>query len=99
MRKILLLLLITSFSFGQDINPNFVEGTIMFKLKNFVEAKDTSNKILDGIGIKENIEDYAILSDIFRDNSVISFERPSYFLVIFQVHCGPSEDGRPFSQG
>ena len=55
MRKILLLLLITSFTYGQDINTNFREGTIMFKLKNFVEAKDTSNKILDGIGIKKNI--------------------------------------------
>ena len=64
MRKILLLLLITSFTFGQDINTNFREGTIMFKLKNFVEAKDTSNKILDGIGIEENIEDYPVLSQV-----------------------------------
>ena len=51
----------------------------MFKFENFVEAKDTSNKILDGIGIKEEIEDYPILSDIFRNNSIISFERPGYF--------------------
>ena len=79
MRKILILLLITSITFGQNINPNFVDGTIMFKFENFVEAKDTSNKILDGIGIKEEIEDYPILSDIFRNNSIISFERPGYF--------------------
>ena len=79
MRKILILLLITSITFGQNSNPNFVDGTIMFKFENFVEAKDTSNKILDGIGIKEEVEDYPILSDIFRNNSIISFERPSYF--------------------
>ena len=57
MRKILLLLLITSITFGQNSNPNFLDGTIMFKFNNFVEAKDTSNKILDGIGIKEDVED------------------------------------------
>ena len=79
MRNILILLLITSITFGQNINPNFLDGTIMFKFENFVEAKDTSNKILDGIGIKEKIEDYPILSDIFRNNSITSFERPSYF--------------------
>ena len=74
MRKILILLLITSITFGQNINPNFLDGTIMFKLENFVEAKDTSNKILDGIGIKEEIEDYPILSDIFRNNSPSNLE-------------------------
>ena len=79
MRKILLLLLITSFTYGQDINTNFREGTIMFKLKNFVEAKDTSNKILDGIGIEENIEDYPVINGIFRNHTIIDFERPSYF--------------------
>ena len=75
MRKILILLLITSITFGQNINPNFVDGTIMFKFEIFVVAKDTSNKILDGIGIKEEIEDYPILSDIFRNNSRINHNR------------------------
>jgi subtilisin family serine protease/photosystem II stability/assembly factor-like uncharacterized protein len=79
MRKILLLLFISSITFGQNSNPNFLDGTIMFKFNNFVEAKDTSNKILDGIGIKEDVEDYPMLSEIFRDNSITSFERPSYF--------------------
>jgi len=46
MRKILILLLITSITFGQNINPNFLDGTIMFKFENFVEAKDTSNEQL-----------------------------------------------------
>ena len=85
MRKILLLLLITSITFGQNSNPNFLDGTIMFKFNNFVEAKDTSNKILDGIGIKEDVEDYPMLSEIFRDNSITSFERPSYFSSIDEL--------------
>tara|TARA_A100000164_G_scaffold380013_1_gene426130 strand:+ start:3841 stop:6630 length:2790 start_codon:yes stop_codon:yes gene_type:complete len=79
MRKILILLLITSITVGQNSNPNFLDGTIMFKFESFVEAKDTSIKILDGIGIEENIEDYPEISDIFRDYTIIAFERPSYF--------------------
>ena len=80
MKKVFILLLSCNFLFTQTINNDFLDGTIIFKLKVFIE-NDYNNidKLSDKIGLKVDMNDYPILKEIFKDVNVISFERPSYF--------------------
>ena len=80
MKKVFVLLLSCNFLFTQTINNDFLDGTIIFKLKEFIENDDNNLDISsDKIGLKVDINDYPILKEIFKDVNVISFERPSYF--------------------
>ena len=62
MKKIkLIFVLFTSIVLGQNYNTEFLDGTIVFKLNQFVEASlDNTEKTFDGIGLIENIENYPI---------------------------------------
>ena len=80
MKKVFVLLLSCNFLFTQTINNDFLDGTIIFKLKEFIENDDNNlDKSSDKIGLKVDMNDYPILKEIFKDVNVISFERPSYF--------------------
>ena len=80
MKKILVLLFTYNFLFSQSINEDFLDGTIMFKLKEFVEINhDNSFKSFDEIGLQISLEDYPEISEIFRDINILKFERPSFF--------------------
>ena len=80
MKIVFVLLLSCNFLFTQTINNDFLDGTIIFKLKEFIENDDNNLDISsDKIGLKVDINDYPILKEIFKDVNVISFERPSYF--------------------
>ena len=80
MKKVFILLLSCNFLFTQTINNDFLDGTIIFKLKMFIENDDNNiDKLSDKIGLKVDMNDYPILKEIFKDVNVISFERPSYF--------------------
>ena len=80
MKKVFVLLLSCNFLFTQTINNDFLDGTIIFKLKEFIENDDNNLDISsDKIGLKVDMNDYPILKEIFKDVNVISFERPSYF--------------------
>ena len=80
MKKVFILLLSCNFLFTQTINNDFLDGTIIFKLKEFIENDDNNlDTSSDKIGLKVDMNDYPILKEIFKDVNVISFERPSYF--------------------
>ena len=79
MKKLFILLLSCNFLFTQTINNDFLDGTIIFKLKEFIEVNNDFVKTSDEIGIIVDINDYPIFKEIFKDINVLSFERPSYF--------------------
>ena len=79
MKKLFTLLLSCNFLFTQTINNDFLDGTIIFKLKEFIEVNNDFVKTSDEIGIIVDINDYPIFKEIFKDINVLSFERPSYF--------------------
>ena len=80
MKKVFILLLSCNFLFTQTINNDFLDGTIIFKLKEFIENDDNNlDTSSDKIGLKVDMNDYPILKEIFKDVNVLSFERPSYF--------------------
>ena len=80
MKKLFTLLLSCNFLFTQTINNDFLDGTIIFKLKEFIEVNNNDIvKTSDEIGIIVDINDYPIFKEIFKDINVLSFERPSYF--------------------
>ena len=80
MKKLFTLLLSCNFLFTQTINNDFLDGTIIFKLKEFIEVNNNDFvKTSDEIGVIVDINDYPIFKDIFKDINLLSFERPSYF--------------------
>ena len=81
MKKIkLIFFLFTSIIIGQEFNSEFLDGTIIFKLNEFVEVNlDDAEKTFDGIGLIENIQNYTEIQDIFNEITILKFERPSYF--------------------
>ncbi len=79
-RIILIFVLFTSITIGQEFSSEFLDGTIVFKLNEFVEVDlDNAEKTFDGIGLIENIENYPEIENIFNGITVLKFERPSYF--------------------
>ena len=80
MKKLFTLLLSCNFLFTQTINNDFLDGTIIFKLKEFIEVNNNDIvKTSDEIGLVVDINDYPIFKEIFKDINILSFERPSYF--------------------
>ena len=80
MMKKYLIILFTNVLISQNFNENFLDGTIMFKLNDYVEYSGESvYKTNDGIGLIENLSNYPEINSIFQDINVLQFERPSYF--------------------
>ena len=81
MKKIkLIFVLFTSIMIGQNYNSEYLDGTIVFKLNEFIEVNlDNTEKTFDGIGLIDKIENYPEIESIFNGITIISFERPSYF--------------------
>lgn len=80
MKKLLILLLTCNLLFSQNENENFLDGTIVFKLKEFVEINENnSSKSFDNIGLQISITDYPKISQIFKEINVTKFERPSFY--------------------
>ena len=57
MKKLkLIFVLFTSIVLGQNHDSEFLAGTIVFKLNQFIEVSlDNAEKTFDGIGVIENI--------------------------------------------
>ena len=78
MMKKYLIILFTNVLISQNFNENFLDGTIMFKLNDYVEYSGESvYKTNDGIGLIDNLSNYAEINSIFQDINVLQFERPS----------------------
>ena len=75
-----LIILFTNVLISQNFNENFLDGTIMFKLNDYVEYFGESvYKTNDGIGLIDNLSNYPDINLIFQGINVLQFERPSYF--------------------
>ena len=80
MKKLFFLLITCNILFGQTQDENFLDGTIIFKFKEFIEINDDNSiKSSDNIGLKVNISDYPKILEIFKNIDVLNFERPSFF--------------------
>ena len=81
MKKLkLFFVLFTSIVMGQNYDSEYLDGTIVFKLNQYVEVNlDNTEKTFDGIGLIENIENYPEIENIFSEINILKFERPSYF--------------------
>ena len=80
MKKVIFFLLITNIIISQNFEKDFLDGTIVFKLNNFIENNDEiQTKTSDAIGLIENILNYPDLVKIFENIQILNFERPSYF--------------------
>ena len=76
----ILLYLSTNYSFSQNYSEEFLDGTIMFQLKESVLSFDKITQPDENIISKyESISNYPEIAAIFNDVEVITFERPSYF--------------------
>ena len=66
MRKLFILLMTCNILFSQTYNDDFLDGTIIFKMKNFVEVNyESSTKSDDNIGLEIDIRDYPKIFEIF----------------------------------
>ena len=80
MMKKYLIILFTNVLISQNFNENFLDGTIMFKLNDYVEYSGESvYKTNDGIGLIDNLSNYPEINSVFQNINVLQFERPSYF--------------------
>ena len=81
MIRLTIFLLFTNLIFSQTFDKDFLDGTIIFKLNNYVEPNlDTLiMKSDDNIGLKTDLNNYPKIKNIFIDVNVVNFERPSYF--------------------
>ena len=80
MMKKYLIILFTNVLISQNFNENFLDGTIMFKLNDYVEySSESVYKTNDGIGLIDNLSNYPEINSVFQDINVLQFERPSYF--------------------
>lgn len=68
-------------SFAQTYDSQFLDGTIMFRLKNAPTTFDNSARQLDPdeFGLKVNIANYPELAAVFNGITITDFEKPSYF--------------------
>ncbi len=80
MIRLTIFLLFTNLIFSQTFDKDYLDGTIIFKLNNYVEPNvDTLIMKSDNIGLEDDLNDYPKIKNIFIDINVVNFERPSYF--------------------
>jgi PKD repeat protein len=84
MKKLILLafsIALFNISFSQTYSTDFLDGTIMFKLKKEVQVNpnDLNRTNEHSFSLKERISDYPQIAEILADYSVTRFERPSYY--------------------
>lgn len=80
MKKIALAvsLLIGTIGFAQTYNANFLDGSILFKLKKNVQTAETLKDKPESLEKSENIGDYPLLRKSLQAFSISDFNRPVY---------------------
>ncbi len=78
--RIFSILLVSQLAFGQTYNPEFLDGTIMFKL-NSDQVQHVNPVQLDknDYSLQMNLSDYPDIETLFDGLTVTKFEKPSYF--------------------
>ena len=65
MKKILILLFTCNVMLSQTYNNNFLDGTVIFKFKEFIEIKNENIiKSPDNIGLIVDLKDYPLLREV-----------------------------------
>ncbi|MCC7333177.1 MAG: S8 family serine peptidase [Flavobacteriales bacterium] len=72
-------LLLTNLAFAQTFSPNFLDGSVMFKLKNNEKTIETQRVSLTEVIKYESLQDYPELAKVFQKYDVTSLTRPSYY--------------------
>ena len=69
-----------NYSFSQNYNKDFLDGTIMFEIEESVLSFEIVNQPDKNIFSKnENLSDFPQIAAVFNEIEVIKFERPSYY--------------------
>lgn len=72
-------LLLCNLAFSQTYSPNFLDGTVMFKLKKNVQTVETLRESATEVVKYESLQDYPQLAKTFKNYDVTSLTRPSYY--------------------
>lgn len=72
-------LLLSSLAFSQTYSPNFLDGTVMFKLKKNVRTVETMRESTTEVVKYESLQDYPQFARTFQKYDVTSLTRPSYY--------------------
>jgi photosystem II stability/assembly factor-like uncharacterized protein len=79
-KYLIILSLFTSYSFSQNYNEDFLDGTIMFQIDENNLSFEIVNQPDKNIFSKnENLSDFPQIAAVFNEIEVIKFERPSYY--------------------
>lgn len=74
-----LFLQIAIISFSQNVHPDFLDGQIVFKLKQDNVPAKGNRKDVNDFALQLNINDYPQIQAIFQNAGITKFEKPSYF--------------------
>lgn len=72
-------LLLCNLAFSQTYSPNFLDGTVMFKLKKNVRTVETMRESTTEVVKYESLQDYPQFARTFQKYDVTSLTRPSYY--------------------
>jgi len=72
-------LLLCNLAFAQTYSPDFLDGSIMFKLKKNVRTVETMRESTTEVVKYESLQDYPQLARTFQKYDVTSLTRPSYY--------------------
>ena len=72
-------LLISSWALGQTYNPNFLDGSILLKLKANVQTVETLRQNNSSLVKNESLKDFPSLKNALTNFSVTEFNRPVFY--------------------
>ncbi len=81
MKTVLLLIccFVTSFSIAQTFQPDFLDGSIMFKVRQSPPKVSTAQDNPNDFSLLENIENFPEIKQIVKEAGFVKIERPSYY--------------------
>ena len=72
-------LLISSMAFSQTYSPNFLDGSVLFKLKTNVQTVETLRQNNASLVKNENLNDFPYLKSALSSFSIIDINRPVFY--------------------
>lgn len=72
-------LLISSMAFSQTYSPDFLDGSVLVKLKTNVQTVETLRQNNSSLVKNENLKDFPSLKRVLTNFSVIDFNRPAFY--------------------
>ena len=72
-------LLISSMAFSQTHSPNFLDGSVLFKLKTKVQTVETLRQNNASLVKNENLNDFPYLKSALSSFSIVDINRPVFY--------------------